>query len=142
MANVSLTTAGVLNVVEWPTPHESESLPNGNGTNTLAALTPVRKDTNGAWIPALATAASNGAGVRILLKTITPGQTGTAIRSGLLGGLNLASQAIGATLFLSDTSTVADAAGTVSITLGRVAAGTANQLTDARDKLFQVDCPI
>jgi hypothetical protein len=137
MATVALTTAGVLDVVEWPPPLDAQTL---RCAADLAAGTFVRQDASGNWIQALATTAPNLLGARFLLRTAKTGEAATAIRKGTVAGLAI-SQAFNVSLFVGDTGVLADAAGTVSQIAGRVIPGTANLVTNAQDKLFAVDLP-
>src|SRR5687767_14336950 len=126
MATISPSTAGRIEVVEWG---EQKTLP---AAAAIVAGTGVREDASGNFVQALATTASNGAGVHIALRTVASGEALTAMKNGVVGGFTV-SQAFNSALYLSDTGTVADTAGTVSIQLGRVQAGTANQVADAHD---------
>jgi hypothetical protein len=135
MATISPSTAGRIEVIE---PGEQMTLP---AAADLTAGTGVKPDTNGAFIQALATSASNGAGVMLALRTVKSGEALTAMKSGVVGGFTI-SQAYGAAVYLSDTGTVADAAGTSSIQLGRVVPGTANTLDAAHDKNIRLGAPV
>jgi predicted RecA/RadA family phage recombinase len=138
MATVAPTTAGRIDVVEWGDNESQETRP---AAADITAGTFVRADTNGNWVLALATTAPNAAGARLALRTVKSGQALTAMRRGVVGGFTV-SQAFGAALYLSDTGTLADAAGTVSVQVGRVVAGNANLATAAHDKLVKIDCPL
>jgi hypothetical protein len=70
----------------------------------------------------------------------TAGEALTGLKTGKVAGFTI-SQAYDAQVFLSDTGTVADAAGTVSIVAGRVMSLRANLLTAAADKGLLIDCP-
>jgi hypothetical protein len=135
MATIAPSTAGRIDVVEWG---EQKTLP---AAADITAGTGVREDANGNWVQALATTAPNGAGVHLALRTVKSGEALTGMKSGVVGGFTV-SQAYNAAVFLSDTGTVADAAGTVSIQMGRVVAGTGNDLSTAHDKNIRIDCPV
>jgi hypothetical protein len=136
MATIAPTTTGRIDVVEWG---EQKTLPAGAA---ISAGTGVREDvTTGNWAVALATVASNGAGVHLALRTVASGEALTAMKSGVVGGFTI-SQAPNSAVYLSDTGTVADAAGTVSIQIGRVVSGTANDLSASHDKNIRIDCPV
>lgn len=137
MAAVALTTAGVLDVVEWPPPLDAQTL---RCAADLAAGTFVRQDTSGNWIQALATTAPNLLGARLLLRTCKTGEAGTAIRKGTVSGFTI-SQAYNVNLYVGDTGGLSDTVGTVTQIAGRVVPGTANLVTNAQDKLFAVDLP-
>jgi hypothetical protein len=135
MATVALDTAGVVDIVLAKEPNLSMI-----GATNIVASQCYRPDSNGAAVLAVATAASNGAGARLALRTAPAGEPVSFMRSGVVDGFNV-SQTNGAVLYLSDTGTVADAPGTVTIILGRVIPGNANVLSAARDKVVEVDLP-
>lgn len=134
MATVALTTADRIEVVEWG---EQETLP---AAADVTAGTFVRQDANGNWVQALADTAPHSAGPRLALRTVKSGEALTAMKSGVVSGYTV-TQAFNAALYLSDTGTLADAAGTVSVQVGRVLPGTANQAGSAHDKNVRIDCP-
>lgn len=138
MATVAPTTAGVVEVVEWPDNEGQKSLP---CSVALVGGTFARENASGEWEAALATSAANGAGAHLLLRSGAAGECVTGMRRGVVGGFTV-SQAHNAGLFLSDTGTLADAAGTASISVGRVTSGTANLVTAAQDKLIRIDVPV
>lgn len=138
MATVATTTAGRIEVVKWPSRDEDKTL---ICAADLTAGTFVREDTNGKWIQALATSAANLKGARLLLRTSKTGEGATAARVGTFGGFTV-SQAFNADLFISDTGTLADAAGTAGAAIGRVAAATGNDRASAHDKLVEIDLPV
>lgn len=135
MATVALTTADQLEIIEWG---EQKTLTCGED---VTAGTFVQENASGNWIKALADTAPHAAGARLALKTVKSGNALTAARTGVYGGFTI-SQAFGAALYLSDTGTLADAAGTVSTVVGRVRAADGNALTAAHDKVVALDCPI
>lgn len=138
MAAVALTTAGVLDMVEWPPPMDAQTL---RCAADLAAGTFVRQDASGNWIQALATTAPNLLGARLLLKTCKTGEAGTAIRKGTVSGFAISGLAFNVNLYVSDIGGLADTIGTVTQIAGRVIPGTANLVTNAQDKLLSVDLP-
>lgn len=76
----------------------------------------------------------------IATKTVAAGEPLTAIRKGVLDGYALASLNFDAKVFLSDTDgTLADAAGTVEVVIGRVIPATGVTLGTAYDKVLFVD---
>lgn len=136
MATIALDVAGRIDVVD-----AREQITLVCGTNVTAGLM-YRADTNGAAAVALATAASNGAGARLALRTAVVGEACTFLKKGFVDGFNVASQTIGTQLFVSDTGTVADTAGTASISVGRIVPGNAVDYTaTVKDKLVEVDLP-
>lgn len=113
---------------------------------TSVALTAgqvVRIGANGTWVLAQSDTAPHGTGCYIATRTAGANESVTAIRKGVIDGFDVSAMAFGAPVFLSDTlGSMADAAGTVSITLGRVIAVTGNVIGDAPNKLIEVDCPL
>jgi hypothetical protein len=135
MATVASTNAGEVEVIEW-----------GEQDTKVAAAaivggTFVREDTSGNWIQALGTSTANLKGARYALRSVAAGQALTAARTGVYGGLTI-SQAFNADLFISDTGTLADAAGTAGSAVARVIALTGNQVTAAHDKGIRLDLPL
>lgn len=138
MATVALTTTDQLEVIVPPPPEDIKSLTAGAD---ISAGTFVQENTSGNWIQALADTTGHAAGARLALKTVKSGQALDAARTGVFGGFTI-SQAYNAALFLSDTGTLADAAGTVSVAVGRVRAAAGNVLSGSRDKVIALDCPV
>lgn len=138
MATVALDTAGVVQVIEWPDPPDAVTL---KCSVALVGGTLARENSSGDWEQALATSAAAGAGAYLLLRSGAAGEQVTGIKRGTVDGYTV-SQAQNANLFMSDTGTVADAAGTASIQVGRVLAGKANLLTAAADKVVRIDIPV
>lgn len=135
MATVAPATAGIVEIVE---PGEAYTKPAGAD---LVGGTFVREDANGNWVQALADTAPHVAGARLLVQSVKAGVAATAFKTGVFGGFTI-SQAFNATLYISDTGTLADAAGTVSTAVARVDSGTANLVTAAHDKLIVLHCPV
>jgi hypothetical protein len=135
MATIAPTTAGVVEVLEVI----EQSSPKTCAADIVGG-TFVREDTNGNWVQALATTAANGRGCYLALRSAKAGEALTGLKTGKVAGFTI-SQAYDAQVFLSDTGTVADAAGTVSIVAGRVMSLRANLLTAAADKGLLIDCP-
>lgn len=135
MATVAPTETGVVQVVEWG---EQKSLP---AAADIVGGTFVREDASGNYVQALADTAPHAAGARLALHSVKSGEALTAARTGVYGGFTI-SQAFNAALYLSDTGTLADAAGTVSTVVGRVRSATANVVTAAHDKLVELNCPL
>jgi hypothetical protein len=137
MATVANTVAGRIEVVKWPTPENELTL---LCAADISAGTFVRQDANGKWIQALATSAANLLGARYALRSAKTGEALTAARKCTVGGLTV-TQAFNVNLFVSDTGTLADTAGTTSQIAGRVVPGTANDRASAHDKLVEIDLP-
>lgn len=92
----------------------------------------IRLNSSGKWVLAQATTAPNGAGCFIALRGAGVNQPLTGMRQGKMSGLDTA-LAPPAAVYLSDTAGgLADAAGTVSIVLGRV----------LEAGIVQFDCPL
>jgi predicted RecA/RadA family phage recombinase len=134
MADIAVTAANV-----------AASSPDRNGTvinsyiaaSAITAGQVVYLDTSGNVAPADGSAAGTaGTTVGIALKTVGAGQAVDVLKRGRVAGFTLTSQAYGALIYLSDTNTgiLGDAAGTVSVVVGRVDA-----ISDAaRTKVLEV----
>ena len=134
MTDLALVTAGKVHVVESII---QMTLPFGE---SLAVGDAVRIDTNGKWTGANATTTTENRIYGILVSKDPAGAVGTAVRKGVLDGFALTAMAYNAAVLLSDTDkTLADAAGTVSTTVGRVIPATATITGTAYDKLLFVD---
>lgn len=135
MATIALATAGEVEVIEWG---EQDTKVAGAD---ITGGTFVREDSSGNWVQALADTAPHALGARLALRTVKSGQALTAARTGVYGGFTI-SQAFNVNVYISDTGTVADAAGTVTVIAGRVRAVNANQVTAAHDKAIRLDLPL
>jgi hypothetical protein len=135
MATLALATADRIEVVEWG---EQKTL---TAAADITAGTFVREDASGNWVQALATTATNAAGARLALRTVKTGEALTAMKSGTVSGFTVP-QAHNASLYISDTGTLADAAGTVSVVVARVRAARANLVATVADKVVTIDCPV
>lgn len=135
MADIALTTANRIEVIQ--SLHQ-KTLP---AAEAITAGAPVRLDTStGKFTNANGTTAPEARVWGIATRTVVAGEPVTAIRKGYLDGFALSGSAYDAALYLSDTDgRIADAAGTVSVVVGRVFPGTATTLGTAYDKLLQVD---
>lgn len=118
MADIALKTANRIEVVESLEQHTSVA------AEAVTAGAPVRIDTTtGRFTNANGSAADEARAYGIATKTVAAGQSLTAIRRGVLGGFDFDSgpTAFDAAIYLSDTDgRIADAAGTVSVVVGRV----------------------
>lgn len=140
MALIALTTAATANRRLDPV-----SVPDG-GSRTLPAAeaitagAPVRLDTTtGKFTNSNGTTAPEGRTWGIALATVVAGQALTAVRRGMVDGFTF-TQAYDAPIYVSDTDgRLGDAAGTVSVVVGRVFPGTATTLGTAYDKLLSVE---
>lgn len=133
MANIAVTTAGKIHIVESI---QQKTL---LATEAILAGAPVRIHTDGKWTNSNGTTAGEARAWGIATASVAAGFALTAVRQGLLDGYTF-SQAYDAAIYLSDTDgTLADAAGTVSTIVGRVVPGTATTLGTAYDKLLSVE---
>jgi len=133
MADIALTTAERIDVVESI---EQSTLPAGEA---ITAGAPVRQNTSGAFVNGNGTNATEAAIYGIATQTVKTGEALTAVKKGVLDGFNF-SQAYAAPIYVSDTDArLGDAAGTVSVLVGRVIAAWGQQIGTAADKLLAVD---
>lgn len=133
MANIAVTTAGKIHIVESI---QQKTLP---ATETILAGAPVRIHTDGKWTNANGTTSGEARVWGIATKSVVAGEALTAVRRGTLDGYTF-SQAFDATIYLSDTDgTLGDTAGTVSTIVGRVVPGTAVVNGATFDKLLSVE---
>lgn len=130
MADIAVTTAGLIDIVETI---EQATLPAGEA---IVAGAPVRIDTAGKFVNGNGTDATEAAVYGIACSSVASGMPVTAVKQGVLGGFTF-SQAYNAPIYVSDTDArLGDAAGTVSVLVGRVISGTASA---TYDKLLRVD---
>ncbi len=133
MANIAVTTAGKIHIVE------SKWQKTLVATEAILAGAPVRIHTDGKWTNANGTTTTENRVWGIATKSVIAGEALTAVRRGTLGGYTL-SQAFDAIVYLSDTDgTLGDTAGTVSTIVGRVVPGTATVVGGTYDKLLSVE---
>ena len=137
MADLTLVTANKVEIVESL---EQMTLPTDEAVNPgqaarIAAAT-------GRFTKANGTAAGEAGIYGIATGGVAnvAGQPVTAIKKGVLDGYDLSGLDYGDPVYLSDTDgALADAAGTVSVVVGRVIPGTSTTLGTAYDKLLLVD---
>lgn len=141
MATVAATTAGRVDIVEWPKPHEQLS---AVAAADITANTFVRQDANGKWIVATAATAADAVGAYYAPRTVKSGEALTAVKECVIGGLTVP-QAFNAPLYIGAAGELTDtapiAAGNVTVQAGRVIPGTANQLGEPHDKLVRIALP-
>lgn len=135
MADLSLVTTGKIEIVrslEQFTLGFSESMTPGQAA---------RLDTsNGKFTKSNGTNAAEARMLGVLASKDGAGAAGTVVRKGILDGYDLSGLNYDAAVYLSDTDgALADAAGTVSVVVGRVIPGTSVNLGTAYDKLLLVD---
>lgn len=136
MANIALVTAAKVEIVES---FEQMTAP---AEETIVAGAPVRLNTStGKFSNANAGSAAEARVYGIATKSVIAGQALTAIRRGVMDGFAFTS---GTDFFedvwLSDTDgRIADAAGTVAVSLGKCIPGTSVTTGTTYDKLFLVE---
>ena len=137
MANLALVTANKLEIVESI---EQMTLPTAETVHPGQAA---RLDTSsGKYTKANGTTAPEARiyGIATGGKVNVANEPVTAIRKGVVDGYDLSALAYDAPVYLSDTDgTLADAAGTVSVVVGRVIPGFGITLGTAADKLLFID---
>jgi hypothetical protein len=135
MALIAVTTAGRVEVVGIP-----ETQKTLVAAEAILAGGAVRIDTTtGKFTNSNGTTAPEARIYGIATKSVAAGEPVTAIRKGELDGFTF-SQAYDAAIYLSDTDgRLGDAAGTVSVIVGRVVPTTGEPLGTANDKILFVD---
>ena len=137
MADLTLLTANKLEVVESI---EQMTLPTAEVCSPGQA---VRLDTStGKWTKSNGSSAGEARIYGLVVGGVAnvAGMPVTAIRQGVIDGYDLSGLAYDAPVYLSDTDgALADAAGTVSVVVGRVIPATSQALGVANDKLLLVD---
>lgn len=138
MADIALVTANRVEVVGIPV----RQLTLAAGED-IGAGAPVTINASGKFINSDANGSAPLNTVKaISTRTVKSGQSVTGLIEGRLDGYNLSSQAFGARIFVSDTtSTLADAAGTASLPVGFVEPATGQPITSGHDKILHVDIP-
>ena len=134
MALIALTTADRVEVVESIEQHTAKA------SEAITAGFAVRLDTTtGKFTPANGTTAGEARIYGIATATVATNGDLTAIRKGVMDGW-VFSQAYDAAIYLSDTDgRLGDAAGTVSVVVGRVLPVFGQTLGTAADKVLFVD---
>lgn len=136
MAQVSIATAGALDVVESREQHTAVC------NVAIAAGEVVRMDgTSGKWVKSLATTAANSNGSYLALRSTAAGTALTALKKGVVRGFTLSGN-YGAKVYIGDTAgQLVDAAGTVEVIAGEVIAQWGEVIGTAPTKLLRVDFP-
>lgn len=136
MANISVTTAGHIEVVGFP-----ERALTTKAAEAIVAGAPVRLDSNGKFVNGNATTTTEAAIVGIALRSVASGDDLTAIQKGRIDGFTF-SGAYGSAVYVSDTDArLADAPGTYNVVIGRIVPKTGTPLGTAYDKILEVDIP-
>lgn len=138
MANIALTTAGRVSLVEAIGHGRQRTLP------ALVAITAgqaVKIDpTTGKLNLANGTDAAHARVYGVALRSVVAGDGLTVIRVGTMDGYAVSGMAFDAPVYLSDTDgTLADAPGTVSVIVGRIVPATATGLGVAYDRLVEIN---
>jgi hypothetical protein len=136
MADIALTTANRVEIVGFPKTQKTLAC----GAD-LTAGAPVQESTTGKWQAADATTAAKARNCYVLTRTGKSGESVTGVREGRLDGFAITGLAFNAPVYLSDTGTIADAAGTVSTVLGFVEAVTGQPITSGHDKILRLQPP-
>lgn len=132
MADIAVATAGKIHIVDSD---QQLSLLAGEA---IVAGAPVRINTSGQFVNGNGTDATEAAVYGIATDSVASGIAVTAVRRGILDGFTF-SQAYNAGIYVSDTDArLADAAGTVTVKVGRVLPGTASE-AGSYDKLLLVE---
>lgn len=141
MADLALSTRAATNrtmdMVKKPSHADQATYP---AAEAITAGAPIRQDTsNGRWTNANASGAAEARATHIASHSAAAGESLTGYRRGLMDGFVLDALAYDAPVYLSNTDgRLADAAGTVSVIVGRVAPGFATTLGTAADKLLDI----
>jgi hypothetical protein len=134
MANIALTTAERIEIVEST---KQATSPAGEA---ITAGAPVRYNTSGQFVNGNGTTATEAAIYGIATRTVVAGEAVTAVKIGVLDGFDFTDQDTGDAIYVSDTDArLGDAAGTVSVMVGRVIAAHGQPLGTAADKLLDVN---
>lgn len=135
MTAIALTTANKVEIVES---NIQMTLP---AIEAVTAGQAVRLDTStGKFTKSNGSASGEARIYGIATKTVAAGEPVTAIRKGVMDGFALSGLNYDAAIYLSDTDgTLADAAGTVSVVVGRVIPATGTTLGTGFDKILFVD---
>lgn len=105
----------------------------------LEAFEVVRIDTNGKFAKASASVAGTADAWGVTTRAVKANYAVTAVRLGVVGGVDVSSLDYGAPVYLSDTAgAAADVAGTVSKQIGVVVPVHGNERGAAADKLVMV----
>ena len=135
MADIAVATAGTIRIVESI---KQLTAPAGEA---IVAGAPVRFDTNGKFVNGNGTTTTEAAIYGIATFSVAANEPVTAVKSGVLDGFTF-TQAYGAQIFVSDTDArLGDAAGTVSVVVGRVIPAWGQSLGTAADKILEVNLP-
>jgi predicted RecA/RadA family phage recombinase len=135
MATIALVTANKVEVVERL---DAMTLP---ASAAIVAGAPVQVNASGKWASANATTAALARRTYIATRTVNAGEALTGVRQGVMDGWDLSALAYNAPVYLSDTGTIADAAGTVATIIGYVGPGWAQPLGTAADKILMINTP-
>lgn len=138
MADIALVTANRVEVVGIPV--RQVTLAAGEA---IVAGAPCTINSTGKAVNSDANGSSPLNTVKgIATRTVGSGESLTLLQEGRLDGYDFTSQAYGARIFVSDTTSVlGDAAGTASLPVGYVEPATGQPITSAHDKILHVNIP-
>jgi len=146
MANVSLQTRVTaksrpeIDIVDDMWKH-TKTLPAAESITAGAPVRIVPSSTGaGKWTNANASDTTENKAWGMATRTVVAGESVTAIRRGIVDGLDVSSYDYGQLIYLSDTDgRVADAQGTIVTPIGRVVPAPAVSLGTAYDRLLELD---
>ena len=135
MALIALAVADKVEIVESLHQHTAPA------AEAIVAGATVRLDTsNGKWTNSNGTTAPEARVWGIATRTVAAGENLTCIRRGKMDGFDLTAQAYDAAIYVSDTDgRLGDAAGTVSVVVGRVISAWSQRLGTAADKILSIE---
>lgn len=137
MADIALVVAGRVSQVQGIGYGRQRTLVAGEA---ITAGAPVYIDANGKWINGNGGAAGTARIYGLATKTVIAQEPLTVVKLGTFDGFELSGLAYDAPVYLSNTvGRLADAAGTVSVLVGRVVPANAVLLGTVPDKLLEVD---
>lgn len=136
MALIALTTADAIEVFDSVVPRQITAL----AKVAITAGAAIRLDTDGKWLLAIATAAGTATGVYIAAYTVPIGMPVTGFKSAKFDGYAVSALDFGVAVYLSDTAgSLGDAAGTVSLVVGRIVPGMSEPNSATPKKLVAID---
>jgi hypothetical protein len=139
MADIALTTADRVHVVGHPIEQLDLICSVDVGAGDVVAV--VSSSTGASqWVKADASTGTKNRAYGVATRTQKIGLPLTAIRKGRMSGWNFTDQDYDELIYLSNTiGEMADAAGDVSVIIGRVVPAIANPTGSAADKILEID---
>lgn len=139
MADIALTTADRVHVVGHPETQLTLICSVDVDAGEAVAVVSTSTDA-GEWVLADASTAAKNRAYGLAARTTKAGLPLTAIRKGRMAGWDFSGQDYDEAIFLSNTAgAIADAAGDVSVAIGRVVPSTAELLADGYGKILEVN---